>query len=223
MAELEKVEEDLDEEVCDRWVYTHEDKGNKRFFLAILGVLLFCFGLRIYWVQNFGGIVVDGASMNQTLDHGDKLLVRYTQAGVVANRGDIIIVDVRSYDECSDTEFLIKRLIATEGDKVKCEDGNLYVCYACQTEYTFVEENYAYYYLNKMDYDFEEYVVGEGEIFFLGDNRQNSMDSRYKEEHGSHLSDSLYKAEDIYGVVPDWAVEYKTVLKWLFFRNTVRS
>ena len=220
MAKIDEMDENLDKESREETIYTHEDKGNFRFILSIIGILLFCFCLRTYWVQNFGGIVVDGASMNQTLNGGDKLLVRYAQAGVVAKRGDIIIVDVRDYEECGNTDFLIKRLIATEGDKVKCEDGNLYICYAGQTEYTYVEESYAYYYLNKADYDFEEYEVGKGEIFFLGDNRQNSLDSRYKEEYGgSHLSNGLYKAEDIYGVVPDWAIAYKTPLEWLFFRN----
>ena len=219
MAKFDKLDANFCEDACDKSSYTHEQKDNARFFLVIIGLLLFCLGLRTYWVQNFGGIVVDGASMKQTLDDGDKLLVRYTKAGVVAERGDIIIVDVRDYSECGDTEFLIKRLIATEGDKVKCEDGNLYICYAGQTEYTFLEESYAHYYLDKADYDFDEYVVGKGEIFFLGDNRQNSMDSRYGQPGGSHLLNSLYKVEDIYGVVPNWAVEYKTTLEWLFFRN----
>ena len=196
-----------------------ERKSNSRFFLSVLGLLIVFTGLRIFWVQNFGGIVVDGASMRKTLSDGDKLLVRYMKDGVVANRGDVIIVDTRDYPECGNTDFLIKRLIAIEGDKVKCEDGKLYICYAGQSEYTYLEESYAYYCFNKADYDFFEYVVGEGEIFFLGDNRQNSKDSRYGLIGGSHLDDRLYRAEDIYGIVPNWAIEKKGILEFLFFRN----
>ncbi|MBR2341362.1 MAG: signal peptidase I [Clostridia bacterium] len=199
--------------------HTKEKQSNARFFSVILALLLLFVGFRTFWTQNFGGIVVDGASMNTTLNTGDKLLMRYATAGAVAKRGDVIIVDVRKYPECGDTDFLIKRLIATEGDKVKCEDGNLYICYAGQTEYTYLEEDYAYYYSNKADYDFGEYVVGKGEIFFLGDNRLNSKDSRYGLIGGSHLSDRLYKAKDIYGVVPAWAIEYKSILEFVFFSS----
>ena len=208
-----------DSDLYESRFHSKERKSNSRFFLCVLGLLIVFTGLKIFWVQNFGGIVVDGASMRKTLSDGDKLLVRYMKDGVVANRGDVIIVDTRDYPECGNTDFLIKRLIAIEGDKVKCEDGKLYICYAGQSEYTYLEENYAYYSENKLDYDFQEYVVGEGEIFFLGDNRQNSRDSRYGLIGGSHLDNSLYKAKDIYGVVPNWAIENKGILELLFFRN----
>ncbi len=209
-----------DSDLYEDCFHIREKKDNRRFYAIVLCLFMFFIGLRTYWTNNFGGIVVDGASMRQTLQNGDKLLMRYATKTTELERGDVIIVDVRQYPECGSTDFLIKRLIAVEGDKVKCIDGNLYICYAGQSEYTYVEESYAYYCLNKVDYDFGEYVVKEGEIFFLGDNRQNSMDSRYEQSGGSHLSNSLYKAEDVYGVVPEWAITYKSFLRRLFFRTT---
>lgn len=220
MEKLNSLDKNLAEsDLYESRFHVKERKSNSRFFLSILGFFMVFIGLRMFWVQNFGGIVVDGASMKMTLQDGDKLLARYAKAGVVAKRGDIIIVDVRGYPECGNTEFLVKRLIATEGDKIKCEDGNISICYAGQSEYTYLEESYAYYCFNKADYDFFEYVVGEGEIFFLGDNRQNSKDSRYGLIGGSHLDDRLYRAEDIYGIVPNWAIEKKGILEFLFFRD----
>ena len=223
MEEFENFQElnnDLAEsELYENCFHTKEKKDNSRFYAIILCLFLFFVGLRAYWTNNFGGIVVDGASMKQTLKSGDKLLMRYATENTKFERGDVIIVDVRQYPECGSTDFLIKRLIAIEGDKVKCVDGNLFICYAGTDEYTYVEESYAYYYLQKADYDFDEYVVGKGEIFFLGDNRQNSMDSRYEQSGGSHLTSSLYKVEDIYGVVPDWAITYRYYLSLIFFRN----
>jgi len=60
----------------------------------------------------------------------------------------------------------------------------------------------------------DPYVVGKDEIFFLGDNRTESKDSRYK-ENLSHLEDSLYRVGDIYGVVPDWAIRHKNLIKYI--------
>ena len=113
-------------------------------------------------------------------------------------------------------EYIIKRLIAMEGDKVRCTDGQVEICYAGTTEYVVLEETYAYYFRPMEEYDFAEYLVGEGEIFFLGDNRNNSMDSRYNEGY-SHLKDSLYTFDEIYGIVPDWAVKYRKVFDFLLF------
>ena len=138
-------------------------------------------------------------------------------------RGDIIVVYVGNYPECKSITGgeLIKRLIATEGDKVKCKDGQISIMYSGTNEYVLLNESYAYYGgmpgQDATDYDFSEYVVGEGEIFFLGDNRLNSVDSRYKESSGSHLIGRLYETTDVYGVVPTWAMEYKDILCNLFF------
>ena len=52
-------------------------------------------------------------------------------------------------------------------------------------------------------------------VMYVGDNRNNSMDSRYK-EGGSRLS-CLYKEEDIVGIVPKWAIKYQNVLAKIFF------
>ena len=136
-----------------------------------------------------------------------------------ADYGDIIVVYVGDYPEFqgeSQPDFLIKRLIAKEGDTVKCKDGQVSVRYKGDAEFTVLNEPYATYFYGANSYDFAEYEVGEGEIFFLGDNRQMSLDSRYK-ENGSKLKDRLYKEEDIYGIVPNWAVRNEKILKFLFF------
>lgn len=196
-------------------------RSNHRFYAALLALLTLFLGVRAWWTGTFGGIVVDGSSMLQTLFDEDNLLMKYVKDTKELERGDVIIVDVRDYPECGSTDFLIKRLIALEGDKVKCENGNLFIWYAGKDGYETqpLVEDYAYYKDGKKNYSFTEYEVGAGEIFFLGDNRQNSMDSRYQELGGSHLKNKLYKATDVYGIVPDWAIEYKEILEVLLFHN----
>ena len=91
--------------------------------------------------------MVDGSSMYKTLEHGEKLLMRYVENGEGLERGDVIVVYVGDYEECSNIKggYLIKRLIAIEGDKVKCMDGQISICYAGTNEYVPLEEPYAYY------------------------------------------------------------------------------
>lgn len=191
-----------------------ERRANFRFYTVILVVAFLLLGFRGYWTNTFGGVEVDGSSMYRTLSDGERLLMKKVD-GDEADYGDVIVVYVGEYPEFSDgTEYLIKRLIAKAGDRVRCTDGDLEIKYAGAEEWTKIAEPYAYY-TSRADYDFVEYAVGEGEVFFLGDNRNISQDSRYL-DGGSRLK-GLYKEKDIIGIVPKWAIEHRKTLAKIFF------
>ncbi len=205
-----------------------EQRANVNFFLVLLLVVALFLGFRGYWVNTFGGVQVDGSSMYNTLLDEEQLIMRYTPNGRGAKRGDVIVVYVGDYPEIQkDNEglpesrqlkYLIKRLIAVEGDTLYCKDGQIYLKKAGEADFQPMDDPYAFYLspTQRKDYDFAAYTVGKGEIFFLGDNRARSKDSRYQEEGGSHL-DRLYKQTDIVGVVPTWAITYQNVLEKIFF------
>ena len=211
-----------------RYEYKERD-SSFRFLLVILVLVLAMFSFRVYFTHSFGGVVVSGSSMSQTLFSGEELLMRRVNENYEAKRGDVIVVYVYDYpafknepvSENRKTRYLIKRLIAVEGDMVRCKDGQVEICYAGTDKFVYLDEPYAYYGTgdrNKKAYDFDVYKVGEGEVFFLGDNRSHdgsSIDSRYRE--GQSRISGLYKKSDIYGVVPEWAMRYQKVLSWIFF------
>ena len=191
-----------------------------RFIIMWLLVFaLFFNGARLL-VADYGWVTVDGRSMYQTLQHGDNLLMKKVENADDLEHGEIIVIYVGDYEECDRVAggYLIKRLIAKEGDSVKCENEQVYVCYAGTTEWKRIDEPYAYYQDNSEVYNFDVYVVGEGEIFFLGDNRKNSTDSRYYEwrEGKCHLRDRLYRSEDVVGYVPSWALKKKALFEKFF-------
>lgn len=202
-----------------------ERRANGWFFILLAAIFCAMAVAITYWKTTFGGVQISGPSMQNTLYNGEYLLMRYYHEGDELPYGSVIILDVEHYPEVQAsnagkpeserTKYLIKRLIAKEGDVVRCKDGIVQVRYAGDDEFTTLDEPYARY-GDMGEYDFvADYVVGEGEIFFLGDNRDNSLDSRYREGK-SHLN-TLYKESDIYGVIPDWALEHKQTLEKIFF------
>lgn len=159
-----------------------------------------------------------GVSAGGDYEGGD---IVYALRSFSAERGDVVIIDTTASDAYvgnDGTVFtsgtIIKRLIAVEGDSVKCERGVVYVKEA-GGEYAALDEPYA---LMDESYSFPEVTVGEGQIFFLGDNRLHSQDSQEIVAYGYDLLD----CDSIIGVVPEWAIAIKDFTTgWERFRASL--
>ena len=125
------------------------------YIITIIVVLLFKQFL-------YAPIRVNGDSMKSTLKNGDIMIldkVYYRHNSI--KRFDIVVVDEGS-------ELLIKRVIGLPGEKIEFKNNKLYI------NDKYIKQNFKY---KKTD-DFT-YKVKKGEYFVMGDNRSNSLDSRY--------------------------------------------
>ena len=122
--------------------------------VAILVAMLFLPVLRIY-----------GNSMNATLNSGELVV---SVKGSSFKTGDIIAFYYNN-------NILVKRVIANPGDWVDIDlDGNVFVNQQ-QIDEPYLEEKS----FGEPDIDFP-YQVPDDRVFVLGDNRDVSIDSRYK-------------------------------------------
>jgi signal peptidase I len=106
-------------------------------------------------------------SMLPTIDPGDRIIVNcMTYKFRQPHRGEIVVV----HDPADDKKDIIKRVIALGGDTIEVADGVLYI------NGTMVDEPYV---VNKdVAKGQARFVVPEGYIYVMGDNRPLSGDSR---------------------------------------------
>ncbi len=125
---------------------------------AILAVLIMTFVARAF--------TVDGPSMLPTLQDGQRLLVdRLTYRFQEPQRGDVVVFRYPA----NPRQHFIKRIIAVPGDQVLISRGTVYVNGVA------LEEPYI---AGPMFGSFGPVIVPPDSYFVLGDNRNNSEDSR---------------------------------------------
>ncbi len=156
-------------------------------FLIALVIAIF---LQAFAIKAFE---IPSPSMEPTLMEGDKVLVeRVTYHFGMPNRGDIIVFRFNPNDPANltqgsnfwardldllaetmnithqDSSPFIKRVIGLPGETVEMKDGYVYINgELLQEDYKLVRDNYS-----------GKWVVPEGAVFVMGDNRPNSNDSR---------------------------------------------
>ena len=135
-------------------------------YILALILVLFTFCMRV--------VIVSGSSMFSTLVDGDYLLLINNPLCGELEQGDIVVA---SMDRFRDSEAIVKRVIATEGQTVDIDfrQGIVYV------DGVALEEDYIYTPTHLSEGMEFPLVVDEGCLFLMGDNRGDSRDSRAPE------------------------------------------
>lgn len=135
----------------------------------IMYLLIVCGG--VYLIVHFVGerTEVRGESMYPALNDGDNLIVdkisyRFTDP----KRFDVVVFPFQ-YQEGT---FYIKRIIGLPGETVQIYDGDIYI------NGKVLQESYGYEEITNGGLASKQITLGEDEYFVLGDNRNNSADSR---------------------------------------------
>ena len=136
------------------------------------GLLLFIFGMFVFRSAYADWRDVPSASMEPTIRVGDRVVVdKHAYAWRVpftrihlAERAAPAVGEVVTFDSPVDETLLIKRIAAVAGDEIRARRGVLY------------RNGVAVGAAGRME--FGPYVVQAGHVFAMGDNRDNSFDSR---------------------------------------------
>lgn len=119
----------------------------------------------------FQSVEVVGVSMSPTLHNSDRyFLNRWTYRTHSPKRSDIVVIK-----DPTDGEFVVKRIIAMPGEAVLFKGGKVYVNGKKLPEPYLQPRQQTFVYSGP---DEQLIICGKDQYFVLGDNRDNSFDSR---------------------------------------------
>ena len=139
--------------------------------VVVVGALVVAFVVKTFLFQAF---YIPSESMEPTLDVGDRVLVnKLSYDAHDVNRGDLVVFE-RPDDGFAvvpgETEDLIKRVVALPGETIEARDGVVYI------DGRRLEEPYLTG--EVLTQNLPPTEVPDGHVFVMGDNRNNSEDSR---------------------------------------------
>ena len=136
----------------------------KDWLISIVIAVVLAFFIREFIVELY---IVDGPSMRPTLQSQERLVVNKFIYNFRAPQKNEILVFEYPRDRSRD---FIKRVIATPGDTVEIKASKVYVNDQLLTEDYILEPTRS---------EYPKSTVPQGTVFVMGDNRNNSEDSRF--------------------------------------------
>lgn len=156
-----------------------EQRENPKGFLYLLCFIYLM--MKIIQIFIFQIFITDGPSMKPTLHTGDVLMVdRMSSLNVDSKdytRGSVIVINLKKKNDFADGKFLVKRLIGLPGDTIIMEDNKLQII--TPEGKTLIPDESFITYNQKVIPNFLVDKLPRDQYFFMGDNRDESYDSRY--------------------------------------------
>ena len=184
-SERTKIREEFAEELEEDRPLTKEELRHEIIstvvYLLVVFVLIFLF---IHYVGQ--RTVVSGSSMENTLSNGDNLIIdKISYRFRDPERFEVVVFPYK----LDEKTFFIKRVIGLPGETVYIDaKGTIYI------NGEKLEENYGREVIANPGLASSEITLAEDEYFVLGDNRNNSEDSRFEDVGNIKRSDLIGRA-----------------------------